>query len=1252
MPYFQGPAPSMHRSPESFQGTARFEVQRRLGEGAMGVVYQVYDRETHSVVALKTLRQQDALGIYRFKQEFRSLAEINHPNLVTLHELVSIGDQWFFTMELVDGLDFQTYVRNEEVSQVADTMAAVPTGEMGVGAKPVQRPATPPDDIDRLRRCMRQLAEGVHALHDAGKLHRDLKPSNVLVTPSGRVVVLDFGLVTEMGEWDASTSNSHILVGTAAYMSPEQGASRPLAPASDWYSVGVILYEALTGRVPFDGPPLAVVMEKQRSRPESPRQLLPFLPADLDFLCTGLLETDPARRPSGAEVLKQLGSQAHLKPRRYTHSRSKEEIFIGRQQHMAVLDRAFTESRRGDAIAVFIHGRAGMGKSAVLDRFVQDMQSEAVVLQGRCYERESVPYKALDDLIDSLAHYLSRLRKAEVARLLPEDAPAIARLFPVMRRVELIGDHHHAEVSDPHELRERATSALRELLRRIAAQSSLVLTLDNLQWGDVDSARLIIELIRPPDPPPLLLLACYRSEEATGSAAVRLLLRSIRTAGVNGRDLIVGALSPDETRELVMSKLGPDSPEAEIHAASLVAESGGNPFFVDELVRYILVGAAPESAATAISLEEAICTRVAQMPDGPRLLLELVAVAGRPMEQSVIADAADLGPHYASAIALLRAGGLIRTRGAGDYDRVEIYHDRIRETIVANLPPETLRAHHARLAHALEASTSATPEALVFYFHGAGDSQRAGEHAARAGDKAAGALAFDRAAELYLTAIEYLPEAEVAARDLHARLGEALANAGRGARAAAEYRQAARQASSARALDFERRAAEQLLRAGYVDEGLEALRAVLDEVGMHMASSPQRALASLISRRAQLRVRGLRFKEHDTSQISAEELTSIDVCWSAAIGLGMIDPIHGADFQTRHLLLALKAGEPYRVARALALEAMYSASGGQSAWRRTQQLIHAAEDVAERIHSAHARALAVLAGAVTELHAGHYRRAREGLERSSQLFREQCTGATFEQVTADRNLADVLFHLGDMAELRALVVSRLREAERRGDLCAATDMRTGLPNLVWLAGDDVDRARDELDLGMKRWSRNGFHLQHYNHAMAMAHVELYAGNTAQARDIVLGIWSRLQRSMLLRMQGLRFGALCLRARTAAAYATRAGDSAALDDAALMARKLAKEPLPAAEPLSMALRATVAVAQGAPGEGASLLEQAARGFDSAHMALMAAACRHRHGQILGGSEGQALLDEAEAWMRGQDIAAPARFAALLLGIPTA
>src|SRR5438876_5986458 len=276
----------------------RFVIQRRLGAGGMGVVYQALDREKNQVVALKTLRDAEGASIARFKHEFRALADVSHPNLVSLYELIAHPERLFFTMELVVGKTFLRWVRDggaaaEEPSSSqqstnlddAEASHATAPARKRATSSPSPRDAATravvqaPLNLGRLPAALRELAEGVAALHAAGILHCDLKPSNVLVSPIGAVKILDFGLATELAG-EPSPDGRDAIVGTAAYMSPEQGARLALGPPSDWYAVGVMLYQALTGRLPFVGTSTEILMDRQLYEPPQPIQLQADVPED------------------------------------------------------------------------------------------------------------------------------------------------------------------------------------------------------------------------------------------------------------------------------------------------------------------------------------------------------------------------------------------------------------------------------------------------------------------------------------------------------------------------------------------------------------------------------------------------------------------------------------------------------------------------------------------------------------------------------------------------------------------------------------------------------------------------------------------------------------------------------------------------------------------------------------------------------------------------------------------------------------
>jgi serine/threonine protein kinase len=271
-------------------------------------------------------------------------------------------------------------------------------------------------DEPRLRDAFVQLSRGVAAVHAAGRLHCDIKPSNVLVDENARIVLADFGLTSAYGAVVRPGSGQR-LMGTPVYMSPEHvaGASS-LGPASDWYAVGVMLYEALSGIVPFGGADSSVLSMKGSAVPALPSTFNPSVPADLEALAMDLLAIDPADRPGAEEVLERLGGSGRSRSRsRLTAGESPPQVpFVGRTFELAQLRKA---SRELDApTLVLVTGRSGMGKTRLLDEFLREEAARgSLVLRGRCYQRESVPYKGVDAVVDELAAFLMTRPEREVA---------------------------------------------------------------------------------------------------------------------------------------------------------------------------------------------------------------------------------------------------------------------------------------------------------------------------------------------------------------------------------------------------------------------------------------------------------------------------------------------------------------------------------------------------------------------------------------------------------------------------------------------------------------------------------------------------------------------------------------------------------------------------------------------------------------------------------------------------------------------
>jgi hypothetical protein len=1194
------------RAGTEFRGTERFTVRRQLGAGGMGVVYEVHDQVRNEVVALKTLLRAGATDIYRLKREFRSLADVAHPNLVSLYELVVDGADCFFTMELVPGVNLVEYVRGSA------TRAPLP-GE-------------------RVRHVFRQLVEGIGALHHKGKLHRDIKPSNILVTPDARVVILDFGLAGDVFLDDAAVDES--MAGTPAYLAPERRAGAALSEGHDWYSVGVTLYEALTGRVPFDGSFEDVLRRKREIEPCPPADIAADVPEDLNAICMGLLRRDPTQRMTGQEAARILARDSTGSVASRPSQADTEPPFVGRRRHLDALKTALTEAKRGTATAVYVHGPSGIGKSALVQCFLDRVlnREQIVVLRGRCYECESVPYKALDGVVDSLSRHLSVMPRSQVAPLLPPDLATLSRLFPVMLQVEAAASVRPGEYEnvDPFILRQRAFKALRALLTRMAARHPVVVYIDDLHWADADSAALLQELLRPAQAPPILTIACFRTEEIASKPFLQTLLE--QTGPNTGIALPLEPMTDDEAHALVACALDADMEVSGEEILTIASEASGNPFLLRQLAGYL---AAHPTRRNRVTFAEALDERVRALPREGQRFLETLAICGRPMAPELVCDACGVTRDRQSLTAMLRSSHFIRSSGSAD--RVETYHDRIREVLAAQIAPDSVRRIHGLIVQTLVERRSDDCEALFEHYRGAGDHENASIQAGLAAAKAGTALAFDRATFFYGQALALAP-ASPAAPAWSEGLASALAFAGRPAEAADAYLRAAAEAGHPRRVELLRRGAEQFLIGGHIDRGLDLTRTMLAGMGMDVPRSPRGALLSLLWQRARLRWRGLRFVSKHADEIDADTLLRVDTCWSATTGLLLVDMISALDFSARHLLMALDAGEPSRIARAMAIESVARA-GYPTGRKVSEKLRRQSKALATSVGNPQAIALSILADGIVAIAAGEWKKASILSGQALAILRDECVGVTWELNIAQNLVIWAFMYLGELGEVSRQVAALLANARSRGNLYLATELCTRC-NYAWLAADDPDGGEREVIESIERWSQKGFHRQHYSAMLARVQTALYRGDADAAWRLFAEQQWRLRRSLITRVQVVRVESLYLQARSALAMADRnKGSRRFLSVARDGARRIARERRPWSDPIALLLRAGIAYVEGSTPLALKCLHDAADRFDRADMKLYAAVARRRIGALQDDAPGRELQRQAEEWMAAQHIKNP-------------
>lgn len=1265
----------------------RFELIRQLGEGGFGRVYAVNDRARESLVALKMLSNASPKTILSFKDEFRNLADLVHPNLVTLYELYAQQGSWFFTMELVRGLDFLAYVRGHEfltapkqntVRATADSLEADVPQTTEFEEEDVFQDTIPPlagvgleeatadfgwfmdesYDESRLRDALGQLGSGIKALHDAGMLHRDIKPSNVLVREDGHLLLLDFGLISQM---TPSLTLEHLqkarrnrggqFVGTPHYMSPEQAMGMTIGPASDWYAVGAMLYEVLTGRRPIEGgTPLQILLRKQSVRPAHVLELASDAPEDLAELCMRLLERQPASRAGYAEIVATLGqSPARTSGMRRAVARSEARPFVGRAQHLATMRRALERSSEGRAAAfVNVIGPSGMGKSALVRQFLRSVSQDSpdvLILEGRCFENETVPYKALDQLVDWLSRYLELLPQEDLGGFAEiEGLSALVRLFPSLERVPVIEDvvEGTTALRDASQQRRLAFEALRQCFQFLGSDRQLLLYIDDVQWGDEDSAALIEHVMRAPDAPPILLLTSFREEDLETSPFLLAFLEHQRQREdqVVVETLRVGALEEAEAAQLAQILLAnePDMAPPKEHLDRIAQEAAGNPLFIDELARYMRNHSQPSSSLT--ELGEVLYKRIVQLPESARRLLEVISVAGQPLERQVARVLAKLEGEEQSALALLRTELLVRQSSDAISEGLETYHARIRETVVSKMDDGRRVGMHSDLAEALSEREGTDPELVARHYIAAEKSREAVPYLWRAAEQAGGALAFERAARLWEMTLEYGEWSSAEVCEINARHGEVLGYLGRGGASAKAYLEARSHAETrAHARQYERLAGEQLLRGGRFEEGRQILEGLLEELRVRMPRRGAFLLAELLALRARIAWRGLSVKQ--IKEISEEKRERLDLCWSAAQMLSALDLKVGAYFGALHLLDALDSGDPTHACLSLALEATHL-SGSSRTRARGEELLKTARALVESEDvSTYAEAFLCFGEGMSAYLGSDWRHGLERMQEAEHILETRCQGVVWELDGARLYQFFCMEMLGTLKPFVERLPRLLDEAVQRDDLLYTTNWK------LWsyrghLANDDPDRARRVLDGAIEAFGQESFLIQHLWHLVGAVNTALYQEQPERAFAMLEDRRQALKGSLLLQNETIALFHDDLEQRTGLALMQATQDAReqkrARSHAERYMRALEKSETPAAALLALMGNAQLQWASGERKTCVNLLEEAEEKARALRCDLHLHAILYWRASILGKSA-EDSLKAAERWFTEHGVINP-------------
>ncbi len=483
-----------------------YQVLSQLGSGGMGEVYRAYDPRLSRDVALKVIRRILSVGpdgeddtLDRLLREAILASALNHPNIVTIYETGVFDTDRYIAMELIEG----------------STLRQVARQGLAVG---------------RALGISRQVSEALAVAHAAQIVHRDIKPDNVMVRPDGYVKLLDFGLarvqpeMATMGQ-PAATTEAGLLLGTVAYMAPEQARGEMVTQEADVFALGVMLYELVTGRHPFAAPSqLGTLHALMWELPEPPSFVNPELPRAIDQLIVEMLQKDPRLRPGASEVMYRL-NLAHdstiavaLSAVTVTQpSRGLSREIVGRDVELEGLRHEYERAQRGQGRLVVISAEAGMGKTTLVDTFIKqldDQQEPVRVGRGRCSERlaGSEAYLPILEALDSLQ---KNDQLGSIARLLRAVAPSwYAQIMPASDN-ESSAERLAAETAAGSQ--ERLKRELAALFEELGRMQPVVLCLDDMHWADPPTTDLLAYLARRIDTTRLLIVTtCRPSDLAQG----------------------------------------------------------------------------------------------------------------------------------------------------------------------------------------------------------------------------------------------------------------------------------------------------------------------------------------------------------------------------------------------------------------------------------------------------------------------------------------------------------------------------------------------------------------------------------------------------------------------------------------------------------------------------------------------------------------------------------------------------------------
>jgi tetratricopeptide (TPR) repeat protein len=720
----------------------RYQLLTELGKGGSGVVYRAHDTLLKRDVAVKVLGGASLSGEAqgRLLAEARAAASVNHPGIVAIYDAALSGETAFVVMELVEG------------SSLHDRPAEGWLQAARVGA---------------------EVCAVLEHAHRNGIVHRDLKPENILFTPEGRVKLVDFGLARPIA---SRLTAEGTLVGSLHYIAPEQALGQPVDVRTDLYSLGVMLYERVAGRLPFTAEdPLALVSQHIYAPVVPPGAYVRDLPSAFNDLIVQLLAKQAIDRPvSAAEVqlrLEAIASGAEGLPGGEVPmlDRIARGRLVGRQAELAAASALWRQAAAGRGQVLLVSGEPGVGKT----RFVRELMAQAQVSGGRVLVAEAhpeggAPYAPIVRLVRQAAATAGSLPLA------PEALAELVTLAPELRA--RFPDVPANPVLEPLAERERLCESLSALCGGLAASAPLLVFLDDLHWADSGTLYVVRQLARVAPRLRLLMVLTYREIELDESGALNELLYDLTREHLATR-IKLSRLTLSETRQMLETLFS--GPVAEELSGGIFQETEGNPFFVEEVCRALMqdsrLSLEDGRWRSSVDIQElripqsvrlAIQIRVGKLPEAAQEILRLASVLGREFSYDILRASAsadeDLLIEYLELAGRAQLVSEIRPDAPGDRGRAGqssfvFEHALIPATLRDGISSLRLQRMHRRAAAAYETLRPDDLESIGFHAAGAGDEEKARSCYLRAADHAQQLGALEDAMRFLDAALEAWP---------------------------------------------------------------------------------------------------------------------------------------------------------------------------------------------------------------------------------------------------------------------------------------------------------------------------------------------------------------------------------------------------------------------------------------------------------------------------------------------------------------